>query len=152
MLENSVRLKLLTRLLRLAGVVTIAAFPAMLLPTDWMASTHRWLGLGEFPATPVVDYLTRSVAALYGFHGALVLLVSRDPVRFRPIVTYIGMMNIVFGILMILVDLHARLPMFWVLGDGPPIIAFGICVFLLNKPARSPVTSQRGRGSDRRAR
>jgi hypothetical protein len=66
-------------------------------------------------------------------------------------VTYIGMMNIVFGILMILVDLHARLPMSWVLGEGPPIIAFGICVFLLNKPARSPVTTERAR-SDRRAR
>jgi len=140
---DSLRLKLLTWLLRLAGVVTLAAFPAMLLPTGWMASAHRWLGLGEFPATPVVDYLTRSVAALYGFHGTLVLIVSRDPVRFHPIVTLIGVMNIVFGIMLILVDLHARLPAFWVLGEGPPIVAFGIAVVLLNKSPRSRAITER---------
>lgn len=60
------RLRLLVLLLRLAGGITTIAFLAMLLPADWMAATHRWLGLGEFPRTAVVDYLTRSVAALYG--------------------------------------------------------------------------------------
>ena len=119
-------------LLRLAGGVTSVAFPAMLLPTDWMASTHAWLGLGEFPATPIVDYLTRSVAALYGFHGALVLLIARDPERFRPIVSFVAVMNIAFGIMLVVVDLHAGLPAFWVLGEGPPIIAFGIGVAMLN--------------------
>ena len=29
-------------LLRLAGVVTVAAFLAIFLPADWMAATHRW--------------------------------------------------------------------------------------------------------------
>ena len=69
--------RLLVLLLRLAGAVTIAAFPAMLLPTDWMDATHRWLGLGELPRAPVVEYLTRSIAALYGFHGVLLLVVAR---------------------------------------------------------------------------
>jgi len=59
-----------------------------------MAATHRWLGLGEFPKAPVVDYLTRSVAALYGFHRGLLLLVSRDPRRYRRIVSYIAWMNV----------------------------------------------------------
>jgi hypothetical protein len=125
--------RLLVFLLRFAGAVTIAAFPAMLLPTDWMDATHRWIGLGELPRVPVVEYLTRSVAALYGFHGVLLLVVSRDPVRHRPIVRYLGLMNIIFGVLMILIDVHAGLPMLWTLAEGPPIVAFGAVVLYLSR-------------------
>jgi hypothetical protein len=91
--------RLLVILLRLAGAVTIAAFPAMLLPTEWMDTTHRWLGLGDLPRAPIVEYLTRSVAALYGFHGVLLLVVSRDPGRYRAIVRYLGVMNVAAGLL-----------------------------------------------------
>ena len=79
--------------LRLAGCVTSAAFLAIVLPVEWMASTHQWLGLGEFPRSPVVDYLARSVAALYGFHGVLLLIISGDPIRYRSIVSYPHRLN-----------------------------------------------------------
>ena len=125
--------RLLVFLLRLAGAVTIAAFPAMLLPTDWMDATHRWLGLGDLPRAPVVEYLTRSIAALYGFHGVLLLVVARDPVRHRPIVRYLGAMNIVFGVLLILIDVHAGLPAIWTLAEGPPIVAMGAAVLYLSR-------------------
>lgn len=120
-------------LLRLAGVFTCTAFLAMILPADWMAWTHQWLGLGEFPRSPLVDYLTRSVAALYGFHGALLLLISRDPVRYRTIVQFVAVMNMVFGAIMVLIDWHAGLPWWWTLGEGPPIIAFGAVIAFLNR-------------------
>jgi hypothetical protein len=123
--------------LRIAGGVTLAAFPAMLLPVEWMASTHAQLGLGEFPRAPVVDYLARSIAALYGFHGVLVLIVSTDPIRYRPIVWFIAVMNIVFGLMMIAVDLHAGLPGYWTALEGPPIVAFGMVIGFLN--SRMPV-------------
>ena len=122
----------LVLVLRIAGGVTLAAFPAMLLPVEWMASTHAQLGLGEFPRAPVVDYLARSIAALYGFHGVLVLLVSTDPIRYRPIVWFIAAMNIVFGLMMIAVDLHAGLPGYWTALEGPPIVAFGMVIGFLN--------------------
>jgi hypothetical protein len=126
--------------LRIAGVVTLAAFPAMLLPVDWMASTHAWLGLGQFPRSAVIDYLARSIAALYGFHGALVLLVSTDPVRYRPIVWFIAIMNMAFGVMLIAIDLHAGLPAYWTLLEGPPIIAFGAVIAVLTRltPAARP--------------
>jgi len=120
-------------LLRLAGGFTCASFLAMLLPTDWMASAHEWLGLGEFPRSPLVDYLTRSIAALYGFHGALLLLISRDPVRYSTIVQYVAVMNILFGVIMVLIDWHAGLPWWWTFGEGPPIIAFGVAIAFLNR-------------------
>ena len=57
------RLRLLEVLLRAGGTILVTAFAAMLLPVDWMAATHEWLGLGAFPRAPVVDYLARSVSA-----------------------------------------------------------------------------------------
>jgi hypothetical protein len=98
-----------------------------------MASTHRWLGLGEFPRTAVVDYLARSVAALYGFHGALLLLIARDPERHASIVRFVGWMNLCFGAMMVAIDVHAGLPLWWTLGEGPPVAAFGIVVLYLSR-------------------
>ena len=98
-----------------------------------MAATHQWLGLGEFPRVAVVDYLTRSVAALYGFHGVLLLLVSRNPAQHRSIVWYIGLMNVFFGLLLVLIDLHACMPAFWTLAEGPPVVAFGVLVLYLSR-------------------
>jgi hypothetical protein len=84
-----------------------------------------------------VDYLARSVSALYGFHGVLLLIVARDPVRFAPIVTFAGMMNVAFGLMMIAIDAHAGLPSWWTLGEGPPTVAFGIVILLLSRPDRA---------------
>ena len=107
------------------------AFLAMLLPVEWMVSTHRWLGLGEFPRMPVVDYLARSVAALYGFHGALLLIISRDPIKHQTIVRFVACMNVLFGLMIIAIDVHAGMPLLWTLAEGPPIIAFGVVIGLL---------------------
>jgi hypothetical protein len=122
-------------LLRLGGVITFSAFFTILLPVESMASTHRWLGLGELPRSPIVDYLARSVAALYGCHGCLLLLVSTDPVRYRAIVWLIAVMNIVLGMIMLGIDLHAGLPLWWTAFEGPPIVALGIVLAVLNRSA-----------------
>ena len=127
------RTRILVALLRLGGVVTVMAFAAMLMPFEWMVSTHRALGLGEFPRTPVVEYLARSIAALYGFHGVLLLLVSDDPAKYRKIVWFIAFMNIAFGSFLVAIDVDAGMPMWWTLGEGPPIIAFGIVIAVLNR-------------------
>jgi hypothetical protein len=130
--------RLVVLLLRFAGTVTTVAFLAILLPVDWMASTHRAIGLGEFPRAPVVDYLARSVAALYGFHGLLQLLVSTDIVRYRPIVWFIAALNVTFGLMIFAIDLHAGMPLFWTLWEGPSIIAFGVVLVVLMRSIPAP--------------
>jgi hypothetical protein len=120
-------------LLRLGGAITFSAFFAIFLPVDWMAATHRWLGLGEFPRAPIVDYLARSVAAFYGFHGCLLFLVSTDPIRYRTIVSFIAAMNVLFGLILLGVDFHAGLPALWTAFEGPPIVALGIILAVLNR-------------------
>jgi hypothetical protein len=125
-------MKLLKALLRLGGVVTVSAFAAILLPQEWMVSSHAWLGLGEFPRAPIVDYLARSIAALYGFHGVLLLTVARDPMSLRPIVSYVAFMNVGFGAIMVGIDLYSGMPLLWTLAEGPPIAAMGVAIALLN--------------------
>jgi hypothetical protein len=122
--------------LRLFGGVTVLAFLAMLLPVEWMAATHRWLGLGEFPRAPIVDYLARSVSSLYGFHGVLVLLVSRDPVRYRGIVRYLGVMYVLAGAMAIAIDLHAPLPWWWTIVEGPSTLLSGALILYLSRSPR----------------
>jgi len=124
-------LRLLVLLLRLSGVVLVLAFGAMLLPAGWMAAAHRWLGMGEFPDASLTYYLVRSVSALYGFHGVLVLLVAGDPVRFQRIVRYLGVMDIVFGLMMLAIDVHSGMPAMWTMVEGPPLVGTGVVVLYL---------------------
>jgi hypothetical protein len=131
--DRGIRQRLLVILLRLAGGITATAFLAMFLPADWMADTHRWLGLGEFPRAPVVDYLARSVAALYGFHGVLLFLIARDPARYRSLVRYVGAMNVLFGLFLVFIDLHAGMPLVWTLLEGPPVLCFGVVILSLSR-------------------
>ena len=125
--------RILIVLLRLSGTLTLLAFPTMLLPVEWMAATHRWLGLGEFPATPLMDYLTRSLSAMYGFHGGLMLLVSINVRRYAAVVTYLAVMYVLLGLLLLAVDIHAGLPWLWTLGEGPPIAAMGLLLLYLHR-------------------
>jgi hypothetical protein len=128
--------RLLVVLLRLCGGVIVLAFAAMVMPTAWMVSTHAWLGLGELPRLPIVDYLTRSLAALYGFHGVLLLVISRDPVRYLGIVRYVGVTNILFGAVMIGIGAHAGMPWWWGMAEGPPVAVVGLILLYLAARAR----------------
>ena len=129
-------ISLLTLILRIGGVATVSAFFTVFLPVEWMASTHEALGLGTFPRTAVVDYLARSIALLYGFHGVLMLIVSSDPFRYRTIVTFLGIMNITFGIAILGIDLHAGMPMWWTVGESASIFITGVVLLLLVQRVR----------------
>jgi hypothetical protein len=126
-----VRERLLVVLLRISGSGLMLAFLAMLLPVEWMAATHPRLGLGDFPRTPIVDYLTRSIAALYGFHGIFVWIVSFDPERYRVFVWFIVAMDIVFGAMMVAIDLHAGMPALWTALEGPSVVVMGLAIAAL---------------------
>ena len=133
MFDPATRLRLLRILLRLGGALLVTAFLAVFLPVEWMASSHDSLGMGEFPRRPVVDYLARSVAALYGFHGILLFVVSADPAKYRTIIHYLVFMNLGLGVMLIGIDLHAGLPMWWTLAEGPSVIVVGLLLGILNR-------------------
>ena len=123
--------RVLVFVLRFSAVVLVAAFPMILLPVDWMAAVHRALGLGQFPASPLVDYLTRSISFLYGYHGILLFIAASDVRRYRPIIVYAVIMGLTFGVVMIAVDLHAGMPLRWIVCEGPSVIVTSVIVGLL---------------------
>jgi hypothetical protein len=123
--------RLMVALMRIGGVMMLLAFVAVLLPESWMAATHGWLGMGTFPAAPLVNYLTRSISMLYGIHGALFILLSTDVRRFAPAIGLLAGMHVIFGLVMIVVDLRAPMPWYWTLAEGPPITALGLLMLYL---------------------
>src|SRR5215468_10904473 len=102
--------KVLVLLLRIVGVPALFALVAVVMPVSWMAASHRWLGLGEMPTVPVVEYLARSLSAFYAVMGALCLVLTTDLERYRPLVRFLGMAFALMSLLLLGVDLAAGMP------------------------------------------
>ncbi len=136
--------KWLAWLLRLNAVILLLALPAVFLPTEQMMLIHRWLHLGEFPspAEPLVGYLTRSLSLLYTYHGLLLLLLSFDVRRYRPVILLLGAGNLAFGISVVGIDLAVQMPWFWTLGEGLSLgINGGLLLALIRRvPGEAPAT------------
>src|SRR5215831_3772178 len=122
-------------LLRLMGVPALFALVAVVMPVSWMAATHRWLGLGEMPTGPVVEYLARSLSAFYAVMGALCLVVAADLERYRPLVRFLGLAFGLMSLVLLGVDLAAGMPWWWTASEGPGGVVFGALLFVLARPA-----------------
>jgi hypothetical protein len=129
--------KALVLLLRTVGVTALFALVAVFMPVSWMAATHRWLGLGEIPIAPVVEYLARSLSAFYAVFGALCLLVAFDLERYRPLVRSLGVAFALMSLVLLGVDLAAGMPWWWSASEGPGGAMFGALLFVLARPAYS---------------
>ena len=129
--------KALVILLRFVGVGALFALVAVFMPVSWMAATHRWLGLGEMPTAPVVEYLVRSLPASYAVTGALCLVVAADLERYRPLVRLLGAAFALMGLALLGVDLAAGMPWWWSASEGPGGVVFGAPMFVLARPCSS---------------
>lgn len=127
--------KMLVLLLRILGVGSLFALVPVLMPFSWMVATHRWLGLGEMPNGPVVEYLARSLSAFYALVGAICLVLASDLERYRPVVRFLGAAFAVMGLVFLGVDLAAGMPWWWTASEGPGAVVFAVVMVLL---ARSP--------------
>lgn len=125
--------KILVFVLRLFGVTTCIALFAALLPTDWMAATHAWLGAGELPRAPIVEYLTRSISLLYAIHGGFIVLASTDIRRYAPVITYIALADAILGLMLFGVGAHAGLPWHWTFIEGPSLTIPCLFLYWLNR-------------------
>jgi hypothetical protein len=123
-------------LLRVIGVGGLFAVGAVIMPLSWMAAIHRWLGLGELPAGPVVEYLARCLSTFYAVFGALCLVVAADLPRYRPLVGFVAAVIAVMGIVFLGIDLSAGMPWWWSAFEGPPSVGFGALLFFLNRQHR----------------
>jgi hypothetical protein len=137
--------KVLVILLRyLLGIPGLFALVGVFMPLSWMAGVHRWLGLGEMPTDPVVEYLARSVSALDALLGALCLVMASDLERYRPLVRFFGVAFALLGVVFTGIDLMAAMPWWWTVFEGPSAVLVGALLFILARPAHRPGAQQRG--------
>jgi hypothetical protein len=127
----------LVLLLRIVGVGSLFALVAVVMPTSWMVATHRWLGLGEMPTGPVVEYLARSLSAFYALFGAICLVLASDLERYRPLVRFLALAVVLMSLVVLGVDLAAGMPWWWSASEGPGGVVFGALLFVLARPAYS---------------
>jgi len=118
------------------GIMTLLALPAVFLPTAWLDAFHRGLELGPLPDGPIVQYLARSVSALYAAFGSLTLILALDIRRYAPLVTWWGSVAIVFGALLFWIDQTAGMPAHWTWGEGPYVVLTGLVVLVLQAISR----------------
>jgi hypothetical protein len=131
--------KLLVILFRyFLGVGSLFALVPVFMPMSWMAATHRWMGLGEMPTGPIVEYLARSLSAFYALVGALCLVMASDLDRYRPLVRFFGVCLASLGILLTGVDLAAGIPWWWMALEGPGTVLIGAVVYFLAGPVPEP--------------
>ena len=127
-------------LLRVGGVLLLTAVVPAVMPFVWMKDIHRLLGMGELSEGTIMGYLTRSLSAMYAFHGALIFFVSLDVRRYLPVVKCLAMLGIIFGLGMLVLDVMVGMPPPWIAGEGPFIVLFcGVILWLTGQVVRSNV-------------
>jgi hypothetical protein len=122
----------------LLGIGSLFALVPVLMPMSWMAAAHRWLGLGEMPTGPIVEYLARSLSAFYALVGALCVAMASDLDRYRPLVRFFGVCLALLGIVFTGVDLAAGMPWWWTALEGPGAVPVGALVYYLARPVPKP--------------
>jgi hypothetical protein len=121
--------RILVILLRLDGLIMLSALLPSVMPLAWMKEIHRYLGMGELPDGPIIGYLTRSLAVMYAMHGAVLFFVSWDIRRYLPVVKFLAILSILFGLWLTALDVVEGMPPFWTVCEGP-IIFLLYCVVL----------------------
>jgi hypothetical protein len=126
--------KALVALLRIGGVLLLTALAPAVMPFVWMKDIHRLLGMGELPDGPIIGYLTRSLSAMYAFHGALIVFVSLNVRRYLPVVKCLAGLGVVFGLGMLVLDVMVGMPPPWIAGEGPFIVLLcGVLLWLAGR-------------------
>lgn len=124
-------------LLILLGVLAATAVVPMLMPFSWMQAANDWLGLEPLERTPLAEYLTRSLSALYCFFGVLTIYLGRNVSRYSELIGVIGWLTAFLGLALTGIDRAAELPAAWFWSEGPPTVAVGLVIVWLARRVSS---------------
>jgi hypothetical protein len=128
------RERLLSWLLRLAGLTEVLAFVAVIMPRAWMEVSHSWLGMGEMPGGPLIMFMIRQASYTYGMHGISLWILASDVDRFRLLILFNAVAFLLAGPVFFLIDYTAGMPLWWTLTDGPGCGVLGGVLLWLMKP------------------
>ncbi len=128
--------------LKFVGSAAIVAFFAAVMPEKWIVEIAEELGFDPFPHSPLTFYLARNLSLLYGFTGASLWLVALDLDRYRPLVFWIAIGTILFGILQAIVDSLSGLPTWWTLRESLSTFFGGWALLFLERLATKAYRSR----------
>jgi hypothetical protein len=118
----------LTWMLRMTGGAMLCALVFVFCPFEWMAAIHGRLGLGQLEYTPLMSYLTRTLSAMYAGTGAILLFLSFDVQRYLPLIRFFGLLAVVGGVGVTILDVAIGLPLFWAASEGPLTVVLGVAL------------------------
>ena len=128
------RERLLSWLLRLAGLTEVLAFVAVIMPRAWMEVSHSWLGMGEMPGGPLIMFMIRQASYTYGMHGISLWILASDVERFRLLILFNAIAFLLAGPVFFLIDYTVGMPLWWTLTDGPGCGVLGGLLLWLVSP------------------
>lgn len=124
-------------MLRATGGLDLLAIVAVMMPLEWMDAAHRWASLGTIPREPIVGYLARSASAMYALHGAIVVFISFDVVRYERLIRFMAWAALVHGVVMFGIDAAQQMPLYWRYGEGPAFTLMGaVVLWLVGRPSQ----------------
>ena len=116
--------------LRFTAVMFLAAAPAVVMPTSWMRVIADSYGL-TLPETPLVEYLARSMSALYTTMGASYWFMSCDLRRYLPLLRFSIPVMFAFDATVIVLDVVIEMPILWTVGEAVAILTWTLALWWL---------------------
>jgi hypothetical protein len=120
-------------MLFLFGAPAVFALVPFVMPFSWMVAIHEWIGLGELPNRPIVDYLARYSSAFSAFYGFLLLLLLTDVRRYAPIITFQAVAILVMSAIGAIYSWRAGMPKWWSIADIISCWGYGIVTLWLQR-------------------
>lgn len=113
-------------MLRLIIAILLTGLPGVLLPAEAFEKFSWLMGYGQPPLKPMTIYLAGNAGYAYVALAAVVWAISRDLVRYRPLVRVCGWIMVIAGPAYFSIDLQCPLPWWWVLMDSVSCLLIGL--------------------------
>jgi hypothetical protein len=114
--------------LRVIAAVSFIALPAIFAPRLTVEKFSVLLGFGKPPHLPLLIYMTSGASCVYLAQAILLWLMSRDVVRYRPLIVFCGWAYLAFSPLFLWIDISAGMPSFQVAADSLSCLVAGVAL------------------------
>ena len=120
-------------MLRTIGTLDLTAIIFVFAPRESIATTHRWLGMGEFPIDPIAGYLARTTSIWFAIYGLLLWYVSTDVQKYAALIRFLSAILVLQGFLVAAIDWTEGLPTWWIGMEGLVCSGMGLSLLVLQR-------------------
>jgi hypothetical protein len=119
------------------ALVSVPVLPAVFAPRFTVEKLSWLLGFGEPPDAPLLFYVTAGGSLVYLILSAMLLIISCDVTRYRPLVLFAAYASLIAAPLYWWIDTNTGMPRSWILMDAVSCLIFGASLLLASDPAES---------------